>query len=83
MDANADAMVSKMEYSTFSEKMFTESDTNADGSLSRPELVAMHKKHMEEYGKMNSSPKSDVDATGHNDMGLQKGAAGKDNAETH
>lgn len=47
IDQNADGQLTAAEHASGSESMFGKMDTNSDGSLSKEELKAGHKKHMQ------------------------------------
>lgn len=52
MDTNGDGMISKAEHDSFGNKMFTDADSNKDGSLSSDEVMAAKKKEIDEMKAM-------------------------------
>jgi uncharacterized low-complexity protein len=57
-DADKNGMVTKEEFMTYHEQMFTDADTNKDGSLDATERKALHSKMME--GKCGSAKSDDA-----------------------
>jgi len=48
-DTNKDNILSKEEFTAYTDRMFTEADTDSNGSLLKTEIVAQKKKEIEKW----------------------------------
>jgi Ca2+-binding EF-hand superfamily protein len=58
-DTNKDAKISKDEFTTWEDQLFTQIDANKDGFVTRGELLDYRTARMEEYRKAHPEPQAD------------------------